>query len=170
MAKKQPKKGAAKAKKPVVRRCSKRVPKPKVVRVDAVYSPENRPVCPRCFSRPSVTARYERSLSERGFGIIVTDRIIEGGPVYSFKYPCSNPECFTELFVYCTAALRQHASLMPRMDAASIKRWKTGAAGKDGIWRAGLVLVSAVIAPAGENANKRAYSAPVLKKAVRRHK
>jgi hypothetical protein len=115
-------------------------------KVAVAYTPDGQPVCPHCFSKPSVRLRVDRALAgRRGAKLHVSDERIEvnGTAIRVLRtlYPCANPECHTNLILYTApsasvaddrlAAFRARRVLTPRQ----LQDYETGTHDSDGIWR-----------------------------------
>jgi len=118
----------------------------KLEAVDAVYTEQGQPVCPNCFSKPSIQRRVDRAREgRRGAKLHVSDVTIDvnGKSLRLLRtlYPCANAACRTNLILYSAptvsamderiAAFRAARMLTPgqRHDYA------TGTHDRDGVWR-----------------------------------
>lgn len=130
----------------------KRNPKPpKAARVEAVYTPDDRPraICPTCFSLPSVSGRiYNESLSERKsrFGMSSTTKKV-GRTRYTaavMSYPCSNPDCFTEISVYTSYGETAPWKEAEKLRGKEAARFRAGDHDRKGVWSTSLASGEAV--------------------------
>lgn len=121
-------------------------PPEKRKQVPAAYTQDGQPVCPHCFSKPSVRLRVDRALAgRRGASLRVSEEHIDmdGTPVRVFRtlYPCANPDCPVILVIFSTpsavatddrlAVIRQRHSLTE----GQMHDYVTGNHDANGIWR-----------------------------------
>jgi hypothetical protein len=115
-------------------------------KLPVAYTHDGKPVCPRCFSTPSVRLRVDRALAgRRGSTVRVSDERIEvnGQPIRVLRtlYPCANPECRTDLIMHTApsasitddrlAGFRLQHALTP----SQLADYATGSHDGDGVWR-----------------------------------
>jgi len=121
-------------------------PAAKRQKVHVGYTPDGKPVCPCCFSTPSVRLRVASALAgRRGTNVRVSDERIEvdGQAIRVLRtlYPCANAECHTDLIMHTApsasitdarlAAFRTQYMLTP----AQLHDYATGSHDSDGVWR-----------------------------------
>lgn len=115
-------------------------------KVLVAYTRDGQPVCPHCFSKPSVRLRVDRALAgRRGASLRVSDEQLEvdGTPIRVLRtlYPCANPECPTILVVFTapSASLTDDRLTVFRqrhmLTARQVQDYATGRHDHDGVWR-----------------------------------
>jgi hypothetical protein len=110
------------------------------------YTLDGKPVCPHCFSSPSVRLRVDRALAgRRGSTVRVSDERIEvdgqAMRVLRTLYPCANPECRTDLIMHTAPSasitddrlreFRAQHTLTP----LQLQDYATGSHDGEGVWR-----------------------------------
>ena len=115
-------------------------------KVAVAYTSDGQPVCPHCFSKPSVRLRVDRALEgRRGASLRVSDERIEvnGTPIRVLRtlYPCANPECRTSLIMFTapSASITDGRLAVFRtrhtLTARQLQDYATGSHDDEGVWR-----------------------------------
>lgn len=117
------------------------------VRVAAAFDPDGRPICPTCWSRPSVDGRIRNEQNAPRSGVwslrIVDKEVRHDGRLFSYvsvcRYPCSNPECLTHIDVEWlggTFGVQGYAHLLDKhqLKGEDAERYKAGYTDSKGIW------------------------------------
>lgn len=113
--------------------------------VEAAYDPAGKPICPECFSRPSVHKRRERAGTGRhGWGITLEPELIRtAGDLHNVirtRYPCANDDCPCDIEVLSLVAkigsVEAHTPFAAKrsLKGAKLQRFLTGTTGRNGVW------------------------------------
>jgi hypothetical protein len=114
--------------------------------VAAALSPDGRQICPKCFSRPSVTSRSSLSAGEGRqtkpweADATAARTVVRGQSVRvgALRYPCSNAACFTVVTTrFALGVIGREAiePVTPVLHPQDAQRYTLGKTGKDGVWR-----------------------------------